>query len=260
LAFPLKMRRVGRTDIESRISSVALKLGIADLLDRFPRQLSGGQQQRVALARAIVRRPRAFLLDEPLSNLDAKLRADMRFELKALQRDLGGTFVHVTHDQAEAMSLADTMVVMDKGRIQQVGPPLTVYQRPQNLFVATFVGIPTMNLVNGEVTDGTFRADGWTMDLPGTSASGPVVLGIRSEDVMLDEGSAGTGRVRLVEQVGSDALVEVETGFGRVVGRVASDRRLVPGDAVGIRSNPARVHLFDPSTGARYPDAPSVAN
>ena len=262
IAFPLRMRRVGRREIESRVASVANKLGIGDLLDRRPRQLSGGQQQRVALARAIVRRPRAFLLDEPLSNLDAKLRADMRFELKALQRDLGGTFVHVTHDQAEAMSLADSMVVMDKGRVQQKGPPLAVYQAPANLFVATFVGIPTMNLVQGHVVDGMFRTNGWELPLSGGSRpSGPVTLGVRSEDVALEPAAnAPTGRVRLVEQVGSDALVEVEAPFGRLLVRTPADASFGPGDAIQIHVNARRAHFFDPESGVRLSVGVGQAN
>jgi ABC-type sugar transport system ATPase subunit len=254
IAFPLRMQRVDRRETDARVTDVASKLGISELLGRYPRQLSGGQQQRVALARAIVRRPRVFLLDEPLSNLDAKLRGDMRFELKSLQRDLGGTFVHVTHDQAEAMSLADAMVVMNQGRIQQVGAPLAVYQQPANLFVATFVGIPTMNVLNGQVSDGQFRADGWSAPIGSTSAAGPVVLGVRSEDIVLEPADDGAdGRVRLVEQIGSDALVEVEASFGRVVARVPADTALGPDAPVHIRFNSRRAHLFDPATGTRHP-------
>ena len=252
IAFPLRMRRVNRQEIDRRVKEVAARLGISELLDRRPRALSGGQQQRVALARAIIRRPRVFLLDEPLSNLDAKLRADMRFELKGLQRDLGGTFVHVTHDQAEAMSLADVLIVMDKGLVQQIGPPLTVYQQPANVFVATFVGIPTMNLVDGEIAGGTFRAPGWEVPLDGVQANGPVRLGLRSEDLIVEPSSNGAqARVRLVEQLGSDALVDVEAGFGRLVGRAPADTTVGPGDPVKLRVNPRRVHLFDPATGVR---------
>ena len=251
IGFPLRMQRVNGREIASRVADVAGKLGIGELLDRRPRQLSGGQQQRVALARAIVRRPKAFLLDEPLSNLDAKLRADMRFELKALQRDLGGTFVHVTHDQAEAMSLADAMVVMDRGLVQQVGRPLEVYQEPANLFVATFVGIPTMNIVAGEVADGVFRAPGWEFPVNGASASGAATVGVRSEDLLVQPAENGaSGRVHLVEQVGSDAFVEVTMDFGRIVVRTASSTSLAADDAVTVRPN-GKVHLFDPTTGVR---------
>ena len=251
IAFPLRMQRVDRREIATRVKDVAGKLGILELLNRRPRQLSGGQQQRVALARAIVRRPRAFLLDEPLSNLDAKLRADMRFELKALQRDLGGTFVHVTHDQAEAMSLADAMVVMDRGLVQQVGPPLEVYQEPANLFVATFVGIPTMNVVAGEVADGVFRVRGWSCPVNGAAVAGPATLGVRSEDLVLEAApEAPSGEVRLVEQVGSDAFVEVTMQWGRLIVRTPSNTPLMPGDPVRVRPS-GRVHLFHPETGVR---------
>jgi multiple sugar transport system ATP-binding protein len=262
IGFPLRMRRVNRSEIARRVDEVAAKLGISELLDRRPRQLSGGQQQRVALARAIIRRPRAFLLDEPLSNLDAKLRADMRFELKGLQRDLGGTFVHVTHDQAEAMSLADVLIVMNQGLVQQIGPPLTVYQQPVNVFVATFVGIPTMNLVPGEIGGGTFRAPGWEVPLNGMQATGPVTLGLRSEDVIVEPASDGApARVRLVEQLGSDALVDIEVEFGRLVGRAPADTPLGPGDPVKLTVNRRRIHLFDPQTGVRLtPGGGSVAS
>ena len=260
IAFPLRMQRVDKREIESRVASVAGKLDIGDLLERRPRQLSGGQQQRVALARAIVRRPKAFMLDEPLSNLDAKLRADMRFELKALQRDLGGTFVHVTHDQAEAMSLADSMIVMDKGRVQQEGPPLAVYLEPVNLFVATFVGIPTMNIIPGQVVDGTFRAPGWECSLGATAATGPATLGVRSEHLSLEAApEGGIGRVRLVEQVGSDAYVDVETGFGRLVVRTSADTRIGPGASITVKVHPGHAHLFDPESGVRLPSAPGAA-
>ncbi len=256
IAFPLRMQRLDAREIGTRVADIAAKLGISDLLDRRPRQLSGGQQQRVALARAIVRRPRAFLLDEPLSNLDAKLRADMRFELKSLQRDLGGTFVHVTHDQAEAMSLADVMVVMNRGRIQQTGPPLDVYQSPTNLFVATFVGIPTMNIIEGSIADGVFRATGWELPVTFAGNREGVVLGVRSEDLGIDGGTRSDtpgahGSVRLIEHVGSDAYAEVETPSGRVVARTRSDTLLQPGDTVRVDADPAKIHLFDQKSGDR---------
>ena len=261
IGFPLKMRKTPRAEIERRVTSVAERLGLGALLDRYPRALSGGQQQRVALARAIVRQPSAFLLDEPLSNLDAKLRADMRFELKGLQRDLGGTFVHVTHDQAEAMSLADLCVVMQSGRVQQAAPPAEVYRRPANLFVATFVGVPAMNLVSGEVDGGRFRAGSWATALPGV-ASGPVTLGVRSEDVELQAADGdGDGRVRLVELIGSDVLIDVETTFGRCVARAPAECPLRPGDAVAISVPAGRAHAFDSVSGTRVEPAvtPGVA-
>jgi ABC-type sugar transport system ATPase subunit len=252
IGFPLRTRKVPKPEIQRRVAAVAERLDLGALLDRHPRALSGGQQQRVALARAIVREPRAFLLDEPLSNLDAKLRADMRFELKALQRDLGGTFLHVTHDQAEAMSLADLLVVMRDGRIQQVGPPAEVYRRPANRFVATFVGIPAMNLVAGDVEDGRFRAEGWSAAAAGVRP-GPVTLGVRSEDLTLRSGAAG--RVRLVELVGADVLVEVECSFGRMVARAPADSRFAAGESVDLGVATSRLHFFDSDTGERLPMA-----
>jgi ABC-type sugar transport system ATPase subunit len=259
IAFPLRMAKVPKAEVARRVADVAARLEIAGLLDRFPRALSGGQQQRVALARAIVRRPRAFLLDEPLSNLDAKLRNDMRFELKSLQRQLQGTFVLVTHDQAEAMSLADTLVVMDKGRVQQVGAPLAVYRRPANLFVARFVGVPAMNLVAGAMADGAFRAEGWEVPLPGAVRSGPTTLGVRPEGIGIAAAAAGgTGHVQLVEHLGADAMVAVVTATGIVVVREHADTPLQPGDPVRLTVDPRHAHLFDPATGDRLADAGGI--
>jgi ABC-type sugar transport system ATPase subunit len=252
IAFPLRMSRVDKREIAARVADVAARLEIAELLNRHPKALSGGQQQRVALARAIVRRPRAFLLDEPLSNLDAKLRADMRIELKALQRQLNGTFILVTHDQAEAMSLADTLVVMNRGQVQQVGAPLAVYRRPTNLFVARFVGIPAMNLVEGEVGGGVFRGHGFEVPLRSGYGDGPRTLGFRSEGVRLEPASDGaTGQVELVEQLGADALVAVATAAGVILAREHPDTRLEPGDGVRLVVDPAQAHLFATDTGIR---------
>ncbi len=252
IAFPLRMSRIEKREIASRVSDVAARLGIAELLDRHPRALSGGQQQRVALARAIVRRPRAFLLDEPLSNLDAKLRTEMRFELKSLQRQLAGTFVLVTHDQAEAMSLADEIVVMDKGKVQQVGAPLAVYRQPVNLFVARFIGVPAMNLVAGQVADGVFRGPSVEVALAHPRPGGATTLGFRSEDVTLARADGDVaGRVQLVEQLGADALVAVETESGVVVARDHPDTTLQPGDGVQLVVNPERAHFFAADTGQR---------
>ena len=245
IAFPLLMRGMKKAEATGHVEAAARKLGLLDLLDRRPRALSGGQQQRVALARAIVRRPTAFLLDEPLSNLDAKLRNDTRVQLKELQRDLGGTFVLVTHDQVEAMSLADVLVVMDRGRVQQVGDPLEVYQRPVNRFVASFVGVPSMNLVDGEVAAGSFTAAGWKVPVPGGYRPGRAVLGVRAEDLKLEPASdGGNGRVRIVEHLGSDTLVVVTTDHGDLVARTSVDDSVTAGDPVVV-STTSRVHLFD---------------
>jgi len=255
IAFPLKMHGVGRSERDRRAREVAGMLGLTETLGRYPRALSGGQQQRVALARGLVRKPKVFLLDEPLSNLDAKLRTDMRFELKALQQDVGGTFVYVTHDQAEALSMADTIVVMDHGTIQQVGPPSEVYERPANLFVAGFVGIPSMNTFEGSVTGGTFRTGQVRLPVSGVADRDAVTLGIRSEDVALSSNSSTDGgiaaRVKLVELVGSDKLVQLETPVGRLIARVPTASGVGVGDRVAVSADAARMHLFDARSGSR---------
>lgn len=250
IAFGLKLRHMPKGDIARRVEEVAQKLDITALLNRYPRALSGGQQQRVALARAIVRRPKVFLFDEPLSNLDAKLRADMRIELKALQRDVNGTFVYVTHDQAEAMSLADKIVVMNKGRVLQVAPPLRLYREPADLFVAAFVGSPSMNLIAGEIAgDGVFRTDGWSCPMPPGVPHGRAVLGVRSEDVILEPAESGDGHIRFVEYLGAESLLAVRMPFGDIIARGPAEPSLRTDDHVRVRAG--RTHLFDPSSGQR---------
>jgi ABC-type sugar transport system ATPase subunit len=264
IAFPLKMRRASKEHIAERVGRVAAKLGIEALLERYPRQLSGGQQQRVAVARAIVRDPTAFMLDEPLSNLDAKLRADMRFELKALQEELGGTFVYVTHDQAEAMSLADQVVVMADGTVQQIGQPREIYWGPINLFVARFVGVPEMNLFDGEVVADRFVTNGWSCPVPADVRPGAAVLGVRSEDVTISPADSGAdGTIRLVELTGADVLIDIEATPGRFVVRAPAQTPVDAGGGVAIEVDPRAVHLFDPSSGERispaaFPTAPEV--
>lgn len=254
IAFGLRLRGLSKPETARRVGEVAAKLGIAELLQRFPRALSGGQQQRVALARAIVRQPRVFLLDEPLSNLDAKLRSDMRIELKALQRELGGTFVYVTHDQSEAMSLADNVVVMDRGRVLQVAPPVELYGEPASVFVATFVGSPSMNIIEGEVSEGgMFTTKGWSCRIPG-AASGRVLLGVRSEDLGLELLEDGEGRVRLVEHLGADSLIAVRMPFGDLIARGAARPVVAIGDRVTIQLR--RCHLFDPVSAQRLKRGP----
>jgi ABC-type sugar transport system ATPase subunit len=254
IGFPLRAGRVPRAEVRQRVADVAGRLGLESLLDRYPRELSGGQQQRVALARAIVRTPRAFLLDEPLSNLDAKLRTEMRMELKALQRDIGATFVHVTHDQAEAMSLADEIVVMRDGRIQQAGGPAEIYRRPLNRFVAGFVGTPVMNFVDGELDAGRFTGPGWALPVGEVGHRGSATLGVRSEDahVSTELGGDGTqGTVRTVEMLGSESLLDVDTEAGRFVARASAYTELQPGARVRLSAQPASVHLFDGESGER---------
>src|SRR5690349_2070168 len=201
IAYPLRLRKSAKPERDERVRSVAELLDIAGLLDRHPRQLSGGQRQRVALARAIIRHPQAFLMDEPLSNLDAQLRMQMRVEIKRLQRELGVTTLYVTHDQIEAMTMADLIAVMCKGELQQLAAPAEIYARPANLFVARFCGSPPMNVLAGEIADGGFRHAAGTLPLPGVQARGRVSLGFRPEHAELGaEGLAG--EIYVVEPLG----------------------------------------------------------
>jgi ABC-type sugar transport system ATPase subunit len=245
ISFALKLRKLPASEIRTRVDEAADMLDIAALLRRKPRQLSGGQQQRVALARAIVRRPNVFLLDEPLSNLDAKLRADMRISLRELQRDLGGTFVYVTHDQGEAMSMADQVVVMNSGIVQQKAQPLDLYRHPANRFVAGFVGTPAMNFIDGEVAGGSFSSRGWVVPLESPGGHQPdVTLGVRPEDVVVRPASRGPGRVRLVERLGVESLIVIELPAGDLIARSDADVALDAGDAVEVEVKSGKAHLF----------------
>jgi|SRR5262245_12261676 len=230
IAFPLRTRRVASGDIDGRVRDAAARVGLSDLLGRRPAQLSGGQQQRVALARAIVRNPTVYLMDEPLSNLDAQLRLQTRTELKRLHHELGITMIYVTHDQSEAMTLGSRIAIMRGGSIEQTGPPLDLYRRPENAFVATFLGSPPMNLID-ESVDGT-----------------RVRLGIRPEDVEVSGEATEPSRsaqVVVVEPMGSETLLTLEFHAQRLVARVGADRRFEPGQSVGVRFPPGRVTTFD---------------
>jgi multiple sugar transport system ATP-binding protein len=255
IAFPLKPRGVRRDEAERIVREAAALLGLDQLLDRKPGQLSGGQRQRVALARAIVRRPRVFLMDEPLSNLDAKMRTQTRGDLVELHRRLGTTFVYVTHDQAEAMTMADRVAVMSSGRLQQVGPPQQVYDEPSNLFVARFLGSPPMNVLPamldgdelvlaGERLRGVGEADGGTRR---------VDAGVRPEHVRLAGGEDGIRAVvELVESLGHERLVRCGVEGGTVVVRTHIDEVLpTVGERVTLQIQRTRLHLFDPDTNAR---------
>jgi sn-glycerol 3-phosphate transport system ATP-binding protein len=240
LAFPLQRRRMAKADIGRRVADVAEMLELTELLNRKPAQLSGGQRQRVAMGRALIREPVAFLLDEPLSNLDAKLRAELRAELKRLHARLETTMIFVTHDQVEAMTLGDRIAVMDRGRLQQVGTPEDIYRTPRNIFVARFVGSPAMNLLPGPTVG---QADG-------------VVVGIRPE--LLRPADEAPGGITLdvlaevVEPLGSDVFVHGVTGGGdAVVARLAGDARLSPGERVALSAPAGQVHLFDEVSGER---------
>jgi ABC-type sugar transport system ATPase subunit len=254
IAYPLKKRGVGRAERDQRVQRVAETLQLSALLPRKPRQLSGGQQQRVALGRALVRDPRVFLLDEPLSNLDAKLRAHMRSELIELHRRVGRTFVYVTHDQLEAMTMSDRIAVMHEGVLQQFGTPNEVYNSPANLFVAGFIGAPSMNLLHGKAADGGFRHA--ALHLPfaapaATEAGRTLVLGLRPEDITLGNGPF-SARVRVVEPTGHEQIVllDIEGGDSLTV-RADADAPLRPGETLrwGVRA--PRLHLFDAGEGTR---------
>ena len=253
IAYPLRVRGVNRADRESRIAEAAGKVELGDLLHRRPRELSGGQRQRVALARAIVRTPAVFLMDEPLSNLDAKLRVTMRAEIKHLQHELGITTIYVTHDQIEAMTLAHRVAVMKNGVVQQIAPPAEVYDRPGNLFVAGFIGSPPMNLIAGALSDGVFLAPGVQVPGAGAGSRENVVLGVRPETLAIVESGTGhmEGRVFTTELTGEAVLVTAQIGPARVIAR--ADRGFTePSSAnVTLRADRDRLHLFDAETGLR---------
>jgi multiple sugar transport system ATP-binding protein len=251
MLYPLKVRPMSRAERERRVEQAAELLRITHLLDRKPRQLSGGEQQRVALGRAIVREPRVFLMAEPLSNLDAKLRVHTRAELKALQQQLGTTTVFVTHDQAEAMTMADRIAVMDRGALQQVGTPDDVYDRPSNLFVAQFMGSPPMNTLTVTRADGGLLADGgWRFPVPsvGVVPDGPLTLGVRPEDVAVSldrvDGSQPAS-VFVSEPLGNEVIVNVHVGQALIKVRAAPGVRPGHGETVYLTFDASRLHLFD---------------
>ena len=252
IRFPLKVRKVPKDQHHDRVMAAAAMVELTDLLDRRPAALSGGQRQRVALGRAIVRQPTVFLMDEPLSNLDAKLRVSTRAQIKNLQHRLKTTTVYVTHDQIEAMTLADRVVVMNAGRIQQVGTPTEIYDRPANTFVAGFIGSPAMNLVPGRLSGGVFEAPGIRVaGLPAT-ASGPVTLGFRAEDASLaPDGGELSGPVYSVELLGEASMISYRIGEALVSVKAPKDFRAEIGETVAVRIPAALCHLFDSATGAR---------
>ena len=249
LAFGLRMRGVARPEIDSRVETTAASLGLTPFLQRLPAQLSGGQRQRVALGRAIVRDPRAFLFDEPLSNLDPRLRGDTRAELIELHGRLGATMIYVTHDQEEAMTLGQRIAVLRAGTLEQLGAPEEIYARPANTFVATFIGSPAMNLIPAAALP--------RETLPRTRpAGGEFTVGIRPHDLEMTTTDAGPlrGRVDVVEPLGHARIVHVAAGDGlRLTAVVASDAPVAPGDAVGLRPRGDRLHLFD-AAGTRLSD------
>jgi multiple sugar transport system ATP-binding protein len=259
LGFGLRIRRQEPAAIEARVRAVSESLGLGLLLDRKPAQLSGGQRQRVALGRAIVREPLAFLLDEPLSNLDAQLRAETRVELSRLHQRLRATMVYVTHDQVEALTLGDRIAVLKDGVLQQVAPPMELYRRPANRFVAGFIGSPGMNFIEGTLqrADGSARfvAGDLSVALPGeTRASGgSVTLGVRPQQLLIEDGpGALRAEVMVVEPMGSEQVVHLSSqGSGRLVAVVAPDVAVHSGDTVGLRVASGSAHVFDAESGVR---------
>jgi multiple sugar transport system ATP-binding protein len=252
MGFSLKLSRLAKPEIKQKVEAAAGILGLEPLLDRYPGQLSGGQRQRVAMGRAIVRDPEVFLFDEPLSNLDAKLRVQMRTEIKALHQRLRTTTIYVTHDQIEAMTMADRIVVMRDGVIEQVGSPLDLYDTPANLFVAGFIGSPAMNLIAGRIENGQFIGDGG-ITTPAPSGAKPgrrVVCGIRPDQVTLgDAGASAT--ILVVEPTGAETQIVVETSHEQLTCLQRTRTSARPGDAINVSIAEGAAHFFDEQSGAR---------
>lgn len=247
MAFGLKMRKTPKPEIEQRVAEAAKMLAIESLLDRRPRELSGGQRQRVALGRAIVRKPAAFLFDEPLSNLDAKLRGEMRTEISALHKRLGATMIYVTHDQVEAMTLGDRLVLMKDGVVQQEGTPLEVYNRPANRFAATFIGSPAMNLLEGEVQSGQFHVKGAGGAFPAAGLpDGIATLGVRPEHLLVSSGNenAAEADIRNVEHLGHECLVHAQLGGQPCTARIASHEATTLGQRAALSIREGAAHFF----------------
>jgi multiple sugar transport system ATP-binding protein len=255
MAFGLKMRRTARAEIEKRVREAAEILSIESLLDRRPRELSGGQRQRVALGRAIVREPKVFLFDEPLSNLDAKLRVQMRAEIARLHQRLKSTVIYVTHDQVEAMTLGQRIVLMDRGVVQQVDTPMNIYERPVNRFVGSFIGSPAMNFFSGAVSGQEFRlAGGGAVLLDGTFPAGPATLGVRPEDLLTNGHGLPLASVMLevVEHMGHETMGHFEFCGDRHIARLSADTSAKPGDKLALAIRPGAYHLFaNDATGRR---------
>ena len=255
ISFCLEQQKLPKAEIDERISRAAETLHITELLSRRPGQLSGGQRQRVAMGRAIVRNPKVFLFDEPLSNLDAKLRVQMRAEIKSLHQRIKTTTIYVTHDQIEAMTMADKIVVLNDGVIEQVGAPLELYDRPANLFVAGFIGSPSMNFIDGRIEEGVFRTEkGLILPLPENIKSAPpageLVYGIRPEHIRASQGGIG-GRAEIVEGTGSEIFAKLDCNGEQISCLFRERLAIAYGDMVSIVIDPASVHLFDKLTGRR---------
>ena len=260
MAFALRLRKLAPAEIDRRVDAAAASLDIGRLLARRPRELSGGERQRVALGRALVRQPAVFLFDEPLSNLDARLRVQMRREIARLHRQLGVTMIYVTHDQVEAMTLGDRIAVMHAGRVMQVASPGTIYDAPANTFTAEFIGSPPMNLLPGHLADGRVTVSGFeaVLPVPGVPGSrGDVILGVRPEHLRILPTSASDAAthipavVELAEPLGHEVLVGLRAGDRDLVARVAPEGAPHAGDRVAVWPDAARVHLFERASGTR---------
>jgi multiple sugar transport system ATP-binding protein len=256
MAFSMKLSRAPKEAMDAEVLRAASILGLEPYLERFPRQLSGGQRQRVAMGRAIVREPKQFLFDEPLSNLDAKLRVQMRVEIKKLQRDLGVTALYVTHDQVEAMTLATRVAVFNKGVLQQLGPPLELYNRPTNTFVATFLGSPSMNLLDAKREGDRFAGNGFSLPAIG-DASGAVKIGLRPQDLRVGAEGPIRGEVEAVERLGFDGYAFLKTSAGPVAARFENVDVQV-GQTLAVTPTGDALHVFssDGSKALRHPEAP----
>jgi multiple sugar transport system ATP-binding protein len=260
IAFGLRLKKMSKEEIEKRVERASSLLGLNDYLKRKPRALSGGQRQRVAMGRAIVREPAAFLMDEPLSNLDAKLRVQTRAEILRLQRRLDTTTIYVTHDQVEAMTMGDRIAVMNHGVLQQIGSPPELYDNPVNVFVAAFIGSPAMNFATAKAEEGHLKLGGTTLELSGTAAKAAaenrgrdLLIGFRPEDLQLD-GDGGSGAVRIpaqidvVEYLGHEELIHAQSEGHEIVALVPSDKKVKAGEAVEFAIQADKLHVFDPET------------
>ncbi len=253
ISFPLKVRGMGKDEMDAATRDAAAQVQIEDLLERFPRELSGGQRQRVALARAIIRRPSVFLMDEPLSNLDAKLRGHMRAQLKHMQKSMGITTIYVTHDQIEAMTLAHRVAILEKGVLQQLASPAEIYNDPANLFVAQFIGSPPMNVVHGSLNGSQFVTNGVPIETSVNGQAEKAVLGIRPEDCTIADPSEGTltGKIYTNELIGDHALVTVDWGEDQIAVKAPKDFALEQGAEVGVIIPRDHLFIFDESDGKR---------
>ena len=252
IGYPLKIRGTEPAELDRKVAAVAQQLGLSALLQRRPKELSGGQRQRVALGRAIVRKPLLFLMDEPLSNLDAQLRVTMRAEIKRLQRDLGVTMLYVTHDQVEAMSMASRIAIFKDGALRQIDTPERIFARPVDQFVAGFIGTPPMNFLPGTLTpEGVLLGGGYLVRLAHKWAPGPVTVGVRPQHIKLVDKPGLDVKLYVTEPLGDEWHAIVEAGASRLTVKCAADPGLKPGEAAALIFDEREIHLFDPETGKR---------